>query len=234
MNPGKMVDPYTLDQNLRLGTDYNPRQPVTHFKFPDDHDSFTNATMRCVGVGDCRRHDSGTMCPSYMATREEKHSTRAAPGSSSRCCRATRPGRLEERAVKRGAGSLPGVQRLQGRLPCKRGYGHLQGRVPLHYYAGRLRPVTAYTMGLIYWWARLASHFPRVANFFTQTPVLRDAFKALGGIAPQRNIPAFANQTFKDWFKERQNGPNAGCGMRNAELSGSGSIPNSRIPRIPH
>ena len=48
----------------------------THFKFPDDHRSVTYASDRCVGAGVCRRHESGTMCPSYMVTREEKHSTR--------------------------------------------------------------------------------------------------------------------------------------------------------------
>src|SRR5579864_3316231 len=58
-------------------------------------------------------------------------------------------------------------------------------------------------MGLIYWWARLASQMPALANFFTQTPVLRDIAKWLGGIAPQRQLPRFARQTFKDWFRAR-------------------------------
>ncbi len=80
MNPGKVVDPHRVDQNLRLGADYNPWQPKTHFRFPDDHGSFAHATIRCVGVGKCRREEgragNNTMCPSYMVTREEKHTTR--------------------------------------------------------------------------------------------------------------------------------------------------------------
>ncbi|HEY8742705.1 MAG TPA: FAD-binding oxidoreductase, partial [Chloroflexota bacterium] len=75
MNPGKVVAPYRMDENLRLGTAYNPWLPKTHFQFPDDGGSFAQAALRCVGVGKCRRHEAGTMCPSYMATREEQDST---------------------------------------------------------------------------------------------------------------------------------------------------------------
>ena len=78
-----------------------------------------------------------------------------------------------------------------------------------HYYARRLRPVTAYTMGLIYWWSRLATHAPEAANLLTQTPLLRSVSRAAAGIAPERRIPAFASQPFKQWFRRR--GPrNAG------------------------
>jgi FAD/FMN-containing dehydrogenase len=80
MNPGKIVDPYRIDENLRLGADYRPWEPMTYFKFPDDHGSFAHAALRCVGVGKCRRENGegqqDTMCPSYMVTREEMHSTR--------------------------------------------------------------------------------------------------------------------------------------------------------------
>jgi FAD/FMN-containing dehydrogenase len=76
MNPGKVVDPYRIDQNLRLGADYRPPVTSTHFRFPDDRGSFAFTTTRCVGVGECRREHGGTMCPSYRVTRDEEHSTR--------------------------------------------------------------------------------------------------------------------------------------------------------------
>ena len=76
MNPGKMAAPYRLDENLRLGADYQPAQVSTHFAFPSDGGSFDAAVLRCVGVGKCRRHEGGVMCPSYMVTREEVDSTR--------------------------------------------------------------------------------------------------------------------------------------------------------------
>src|SRR5207302_8476946 len=76
MNPGKVIEPYRLDENLRLGADYHPWEPATHFKFPDDHGSLAYATLRCVGVGKCRHYEGGVMCPSFRVTREEEHSTR--------------------------------------------------------------------------------------------------------------------------------------------------------------
>jgi Fe-S oxidoreductase len=72
-----------------------------------------------------------------------------------------------------------------------------------HYYAGRLRPRHAYSMGLIYWWARLASMAPSAANFLTQTPGLAEVMKLLGGIAPERRLPRFAPLTFTEWFHDR-------------------------------
>src|SRR5207245_1801498 len=71
MNPGKIVDPYPITSNLRLGAHFQQPQLETYFQYPDDHFSFAYAMQRCVGVGMCRKHDGGTMCPSYMATREE-------------------------------------------------------------------------------------------------------------------------------------------------------------------
>src|SRR6185503_9382152 len=76
MNPGKVVDPYRTDENLRLGANYRPSQPTTHFSFQNDRGSLAFATLRCVGVGECRKDHGGTMCPSYRVTREEAHSTR--------------------------------------------------------------------------------------------------------------------------------------------------------------
>src|SRR5713226_6168128 len=76
LNPHKVVDPYLPTENLRLGADYKPLEPETHFKFPDDNGSFAKAALRCIGLGACRKSDSGSMCPSYMVTLEEEHSTR--------------------------------------------------------------------------------------------------------------------------------------------------------------
>ncbi|HKJ25215.1 MAG TPA: FAD-binding and (Fe-S)-binding domain-containing protein, partial [Myxococcota bacterium] len=76
MNPGKVVDPEPLDAHMRLEGAFAHEAESTHFRYPRDHGSFTRATLRCVGVGLCRRTEGGTMCPSYKVTREEAHSTR--------------------------------------------------------------------------------------------------------------------------------------------------------------
>jgi FAD/FMN-containing dehydrogenase len=77
MNPHKVVDPYPIVSNLKLGAGYAPPQPVgLHFSYPEDGGSFAHAALRCVGAGACRDTPSGTMCPSYMVTRDEEHTTR--------------------------------------------------------------------------------------------------------------------------------------------------------------
>src|SRR5207248_6798282 len=63
MNPGKVVEPYRLDENLSLGADYHPWEPKTHFKFPEDHGCLPQANLRCVGVGTCRQYDGGVRSP---------------------------------------------------------------------------------------------------------------------------------------------------------------------------
>src|SRR5260370_17512138 len=79
-----------------------------------------------------------------------------------------------------------------------------------HYYVGRLRPVSGYTMGLIHRGAGLAAHAQWLANFVMQTPVLRDVVKRLCGIAPARQLPAFAPPTFKQQFPRRVLAPTPG------------------------
>ena len=134
MNPGKVVDPYRVDENLREGTNYDLRQVNTHFHFPDDHHSFASASDRCVGAGVCRRHESGdeTMCPSYMVTREEKHSTRGRARLLNEMIRGevVKDG-WQKRGCPRSAGPLPFLQGLQARLPGAGGYGDVQSGVSL-------------------------------------------------------------------------------------------------------
>lgn len=205
MNPGKVVEPYRRDENLRYGEHYEPAQWPTHFKFPEDNGSFSFALERCVGVGQCRRHEHGTMCPSYMVTLEEKDSTRG---------RARRLWEMLQGQVtgKNGWRDEPVRDALDLCLACKGCKADCPVNVDMatykaefysHYYAGRLRPVAAYSMGLIYWWARLASLAPNLINFFTQTPPTSYLAKLLGGIAPQRKVPKFAKETFKEWFARR-------------------------------
>ncbi len=75
MNPGVIVDPHPLDSHLKQGAGWNPRAVATHFDFASEG-GLAGAALKCVGIGKCRKTDAGAMCPSYMATRDEKHSTR--------------------------------------------------------------------------------------------------------------------------------------------------------------
>ncbi|MGH7965456.1 MAG: FAD-binding and (Fe-S)-binding domain-containing protein, partial [Candidatus Binatia bacterium] len=205
MNPGKLVDSYRPSENLRLGTDYHPASSPTHFQFPDDQGSFARATLRCVGVGKCRRLEGGTMCPSYMATREEKHTTRGRARLLFEMLEGDAIGKngWRDEHVKEALDLCLACKGCKGDCPVNVDMATYKAEFLSHYYKGRLRPITAYSLGLIDRWARLAAYVPRVANFFTQTPVLRDIAKVVAGVASERRMPPFASQTFKEWFRQR-------------------------------
>ncbi|HEY7061082.1 MAG TPA: FAD-binding and (Fe-S)-binding domain-containing protein [Chloroflexota bacterium] len=205
MNPGKLVDAYPLDTNLRMGPDYQPRPVLTHFKFPDDHGSLAAATERCFGVGKCRGLDGGTMCPSFMVTREEQHSTRGRAHLLFEMLRgeAIRDGWRDE-SVKEALDLCLACKGCKGDCPVSVDVATYKAEFLSHYYAGRLRPRAAYAFGLVMYWARLAALAPGAVNFVTQTPGLRDLAKRLAGVAPARRIPPFAPETFRAWFQRRR------------------------------
>ncbi|HEY1187289.1 MAG TPA: FAD-binding and (Fe-S)-binding domain-containing protein, partial [Gemmata sp.] len=206
MNPGKKVDAYPIDANLRIGPDYNPPQPETHFAFPNDKHSFARAALRCVGVGECRREGGQTMCPSYQVTREERHSTRG----RARMLFEMMNGEVltdgwHSEEVKEALDLCLSCKGCKHDCPVNVDMATYKAEFLAHYYDGRVRPRHAYAMGLIDVWARLASVAPGVANVFSQTPGLSAAAKFAGGLAQQREMPPFAAQTFKDWYFRRPN-----------------------------
>ena len=204
MNPGKVVNPYRHTDNLKLGAEYNPPHPKTHFAYPQDNGNFAHVTMRCVGAGLCRDTESGTMCPSYMVTLDEKHTTRG----RARILHEMLRGEIIKDSFK----SQEVFDALDLCLSCKGCKGDCPVQVDMatykaeflsRFYKGKLRPRYAYTMGLIMLHARLAQYVPRLANLVTHTPVLKELVQKAGGIATQREMPPFAHQTFKAWFEER-------------------------------
>ncbi|HEY6969184.1 MAG TPA: FAD-binding and (Fe-S)-binding domain-containing protein [Candidatus Angelobacter sp.] len=204
MNPGKKVDPYRLDENLRLGTGYNAPKLKTHFSFPEEKGDFARATTRCVGVGKCRKDEQGTMCPSYMATREEMHSTRGRAHLLFEMLQGdplTRQWKNDH--VKEALDLCLACKACKSECPLNVDMATYKAEFLSHYYEGRVRPRSAYAMGFIYWWARLAALAPGLANLFTQTPGLSHLLKFLGGVAQERKLPRFADRTFKAWFNHR-------------------------------
>jgi FAD/FMN-containing dehydrogenase len=174
MNPGKMAAPYRIDENLRLGTDYRPARDATHFSFPDDDGSFEKAVLRCVGVGKCRRHEGGVMCPSYMVTREEEDSTRG----RARLLFEMLQGHADS-PIGDGWRSEAVHDALDLCLSCKGCKADCPVNVDMatykaeflsHYHAGRLRPAAHYSMGWLPLWAVAATRVPGVVNALSQAP----------------------------------------------------------------
>jgi len=206
MNPGKVSDPYPLDTNLRMAPPYRPRQVETYFSFASDGGSFAAAAERCFGVGACRDQE-GVMCPSYQVTFEEQHSTRGRARLFHEMMRG------EE--IENGWRSKEVLQALDLCLSCKGCRNECPVRVDMatykaeflaHHYKGRLRPRQAYALGLIMYWARMASRAPALANALAGSAV----GKRLAGVAPERTPPRFASETFTSWFARRAAPPQKG------------------------
>jgi Fe-S oxidoreductase len=205
MNPGVLVEPQRLDENLRLGAGYEPWAPPTHFHYPEDHGSLARATLRCVGVGKCRREEGGLMCPSYRVTREEEHSTR---GRAHLLWEMTQRDVIQDgwrdEHVKESLDLCLSCKGCKSDCPVGVDVATYKSEFFSHYYEGRRRPLNAYAFGNIDIWARLASLAPGLVNLATQLPFLSDIAKAAAGIPRERRIPAFAPETFKSWFRRHE------------------------------
>lgn len=204
MNPGKVVHPYKLDENLRQGVHYRPAEPATVFAFPHDDHRFSRAADRCVGVGKCRGHESGVMCPSYRATQEEEHSTRGRARLLFEM--------LEGDVITDGWRSTEVHDALDLCLACKGCRSDCPVNVDMatykaeflfHHYRGRVRPMAHYSMGWIPLWARLAATAPHLLNTVTHTRGLSTLVKKVGGIDTRRRMPDFADERFTAWFARR-------------------------------
>jgi FAD/FMN-containing dehydrogenase/Fe-S oxidoreductase len=230
MNPGKVVEPYKLDENLRLGPNYDPWQPELHFKFPDDHGSLAAATVRCVGVGKCRRYEGGVMCPSFRVTREEEHSTR---GRAHLLWEMTQSEVIKDRwqneAVKESLDLCLACKGCRSDCPTGVDVATYKAEFLSHYYETNRRPLSALAFANIDLWARAASHMPGLVNLITQLPLLRDLAKLAAGIPAQRRIPAFAPQTFKQWWELRSAGVPPAVGRASRPLRNQFDVPARAI-----
>ena len=205
MNPHKVVDPYAMAENLRLGADYKPQRPATHFQYPEDDGSFVKAAERCIGLGMCRKNDTGGMCPSYMVTLEEEHSTRG---------RAHMLFELLQGEVVRGGWKDEQVKRaLDLCLACKSCKSECPANVDLatykaeflaHYYEGRGWPLVAHAFGKVDRWLRLAEVAPWAGNFVTHAPGFKHLLQTALGLAPEREIPRLAGQSFRSWARKNK------------------------------
>jgi FAD/FMN-containing dehydrogenase/Fe-S oxidoreductase len=207
MNPGKVVHPYRLDDNLML-RGWFPRKPRSFFTFPQDQGSFANAASRCVGVGKCRGDEGGVMCPSYRVTHEEEHATRGRARLLMEMVRGD--------VVASGWRSTEVRDALDLCLACKGCRKECPVEVDMatykaeflaHHYAGRLRPAAHYSMGWLPLAARLATMAPGLVNAVTHTPGLAAAVKRAGGIDRHRELPRFAAQRFTRWHARHRSTP---------------------------
>ena len=199
LNPGKVVNAYRADENLRMGPAYKTVTLATKLTFESpEGDGMQRALERCIGMGKCRSLDGGTMCPSFRATREERFSTRGRAHLFWEM--------LQGEVIEDGWNSTEVKEALDTCLACKgcksdcpthTDMASYKAEFLSHYYENHRRPRQAMFMGRIGQWAPWASRFPRLVNFAMSSPVVSRLGKWVAGVAAQRDLPVFAPKTFR-------------------------------------
>ncbi len=204
MNPGKLVRAGQPHANLRYGADYTPAEPATHFAYGADNGSFAHAAERCVGVGKCRKEANGTMCPSYMATRDERHSTRGRAHALFEMLQGEavggRPGEAmwDDHDVKETLDLCLSCKACKSECPVNVDMATYKAEFMAHFYRANRRPLNAYAFGYIDRCARSAAAFsPELLNLLLKIPGAATLGKLVLGIAHERSIPEFASKPFR-------------------------------------
>ena len=208
LNPGKLVAPYRMDENLRFGPDYERPAVATTLAFVEDVGGFARTTERCIGMGKCRAA-TGAMCPSYQATGEERHSTRGRAHLLHELVR----GEL----IADGWRDADVADALEHCLSCKACRSECPTGVDIaawkaefmeRHWSGRRRPLHHRALGGV------ATALPRLARVAPlvnalQSDPLGRPLKALLGIAPEHPLPALAREPFSRWVARAAHGADA-------------------------
>jgi FAD/FMN-containing dehydrogenase/Fe-S oxidoreductase len=205
MNPGKLIDAHQPHEDLRLGVDYNPWQPETHFAFAENNGSFAAANLRCVGVGACRKTDAGTMCPSFMATGEELHSTRGRAHLLWELMQGeVLPNQWKNEQVKESLDLCLACKACKSECPVSVDMATYKAEFLAHFYEDESRPLAQHAFGRIDVFAKLASFSPHLVNTINNTPAISSLIKKILHIHPQRSFPRFAKPFTPDRRLARQ------------------------------
>jgi FAD/FMN-containing dehydrogenase/Fe-S oxidoreductase len=201
LNPGVIVRPRPFDADLRPAG-----VPRIKLKLAYGND-FNAGVHRCIGVGKCRADTQGAvMCPSYLATLDEKDSTRGRARVLQEMVNGTLPGGWRAPELRESLDLCLSCKGCSVDCPTGVDMAAYKAEVLHQAYKRRLRPAAHYALGWLPRWARLASRRPKLVNKILRGP-LAGVLKRMGGIDPRRPLPAFAEQTFRQWFGQRPKKP---------------------------
>jgi FAD/FMN-containing dehydrogenase/Fe-S oxidoreductase len=203
MNPGNIVDSPGILENLRYGVSYKTWEPKTLLDF-SEQGGFAAAVEMCNGVGACRKKLEGTMCPSYMATRDEEHSTRGRANA----LRAVLSGRMAPaeftgRRLYEVMDLCLECKGCKAECPANVDMAKMKYEFLHHYYQANGLPLRNRLFGRIAELNALGARVPALANRLANLPLNRWLLEKVAGIDRRRPLPAFAAQTFEDWFRRR-------------------------------
>ncbi|MEU4689109.1 FAD-binding and (Fe-S)-binding domain-containing protein [Actinoplanes sp. NPDC023714] len=200
LNPGVLVDPDPVDSDVRMA--FDKPSNLLAMAYPHDDGDLAQAVHRCTGVGKCRADNAaagGVMCPSYLATREEKDSTRGRARVLQEVVRGELP--WSHASVHDAMDLCLACKGCASDCPTGIDMATYKSEVLHQTYSGRLRPRSHYTLGKLPMWARIAGWVPRLANLGTRLPGIRGLALWLAGVDGRRSVPAFARRPFRRTFK---------------------------------
>ncbi|MEM7738157.1 MAG: FAD-linked oxidase C-terminal domain-containing protein [Deinococcota bacterium] len=206
LNPGKIVDAPAMTENLRYGTDYDTQtsQPIsTYFDFSND-EGYLGAIEACTGVGKCRKTDTGTMCPSYMATRDEDHSTRGRANILREAISGRLPGGLTSKDVYEVLDLCLECKACKAECPSQVDMAKIKYEFLQHYYDDHGTPLSVQAIGSVAKLAPLAQKLAPLANAMLPLKSVRFLLDKVLKVDKRRVLPMYAEEDFATWFKRRQ------------------------------
>jgi FAD/FMN-containing dehydrogenase/Fe-S oxidoreductase len=203
MNPGKIVNAPPMVENLRYGTEYRTMTVNTHYDFTREG-GFATAVELCNGAGVCRKQNEGTMCPSYMVTLEDKHSTRGRANYMREILSGKTPAHeFTGEGLHEVLDLCLECKGCKAECPSNVDMAKLKYEFLAHYNEANGVPLRSRMFAHIHTFSRLAAAWPSLANWTLTNPGVRRALDRFAGIDSRRKLPLFATQTFENWFTHR-------------------------------
>jgi Fe-S oxidoreductase len=205
LNPGVLVRPRPFDADLRR-TMVRPVTGRLGFRYAGDGGDLTSAVHRCTGIGRCVADNTaagGVMCPSWLATRDEKDTTRGRSRVLQEAVNGTLVRGLASPEVHEALDLCLACKGCASDCPTGVDMATYKAEVLYQTYRGRLRPAAHYSLGWLPRWAALASRAPRLVNRLLSTPALARPGRRLGGVDPRRPLPTLATRTLRAWWRRR-------------------------------
>ncbi len=237
MNPGKIVAAQRIEENLRINPTYKTRELATHFHFHEDG-GFNRAVEMCTGVGACRKTMGGTMCPSYMATRDEEHSTRGRANA----LRAALTGKISTQnfttpRLKEVFDLCLACKGCKAECPSNVDVAKLKYEFLSHYYSEHGTPFSVRLFSRPDLLGKLGCRFARLTNLALENSGMRRVFEMALGIDRRRVLPLYAKENFPNWFKKHQQqkgqaGARSGRGKDNHVVLFNDTFMNYHEPEI--
>jgi len=205
LNTGKITDAPPMDTHLRYGADYRVMLPLqTHFRFRDTG-GIAGAAELCNGNGLCRKTISGTMCPSYMVTRDEQHSTRGRANALRMVFSgALAPQELTGERMREVMDLCIECKGCTGECPSRVNMTRLKAEWLSLYHAEHGVPLRARLFGHIRLLNQIGSMAAPLANWGLGLPGIGRLNERLLGISRHRRLPRFAAEPFDRWFRSRE------------------------------